>query len=212
LTSNTDHEYAVIGGVNRATIGRYLAILASSISAGLVFLVLQADSLAKAMGMSVNLPPTILSLVGAGTVYTVLFWILKHHAWKWRPVAALLQVPNLAGKWDCKGETLDRDGNVNYQWDAEITIVQCWDKIRVRLKTDQSGSSSVAAALSRDSADGWKLLYQYKNDPKIDQPDLHSHTGTSCVTLPEDLQSATAEYFNGVGRATFGRMTWTRRQ
>ncbi|MDP4836688.1 MAG: hypothetical protein NWS01_06005 [Burkholderiales bacterium] len=210
MTSITDHEYAVLGGVNRATIGRYLTILSSSISASLVFLVLQADSLAKGMGLNVNLPPTILSLVGAGTVYAVLFWILKHHAWKWRPVAALLKVPNLSGKWICKGESLDRDGKVVYQWEAEITIVQCWDKIRVRLKTGQSGSNSLTAALAHDIVDGWKLLYQYKNDPSIDQPQLHSHTGTCCVTFSEDLQSSTAEYFNGVGRATFGKMAWTR--
>lgn len=212
MTPTNDHEYAVLGGVNRASIGRYLAILSSTISAGLVFLVLQADNLAKSMGLDVNLPPTVMSLVGAGVVYAALFWILKQHAWKWRPLAALLKVPNLAGMWDCEGETLDRDGKVVYQWTAEVTIVQCWDKLRVRLKTNQSGSSSIAAALTHDSVDGWLLLYQYRNDPKIDQPELRSHVGTSSVTFSKDLKSAIAEYFNGVGRATFGKMTWTRRQ
>lgn len=84
MTVTNDHEYAVLGGVNRASIGRYLAILSSAISAGLVFLVLQADNFAKSMGLNVNLPPTVISLVGAGAVYAALFWILKNHAWKWR--------------------------------------------------------------------------------------------------------------------------------
>ncbi|ALT77144.1 Cap15 family CBASS effector [Paucibacter sp. KCTC 42545] len=212
MTPTNDHEYAVLGGVNRASIGRYLAILSSSISAGLVFVLLQAQNYAQTMGLDVNLPPIVLSLVGAGAVYTVLFWLLKNHAWKWRPLSALLKVPNLAGTWDCKGETLDRDGKITYAWTAEVTIIQCWDKLRVRLKTSQSGSNSMAAALTHDSVDGWLLLYQYRNDPRIGEPELNSHVGTCSATFSKDLKSATAEYFNGVGRATFGKMTWTRRQ
>ena len=212
MIPTNDHEYAVLGGVNRASIGRYLAILSSSISAGLVFLLLQAQNFAQLMGLNVNVPPILLSLVGAGTVYTLLFWLLKNHAWKWSPVSVLLKVPNLAGTWDCKGESLDRDGNIVYAWTAEVKIVQCWDKLRVRLKTSQSSSSSIAAALTHDSVDGWLLLYQYRNDPKIGEPELRSHVGTCSATFAKDLNSVTAEYFNGVGRATFGKMTWSRRQ
>lgn len=212
MTPFSDHEYSVLGGVNRAKIGRYIAMLSSSVSAGLVFLLLQAVDFAKAMGWNVNVPPILLSLIGAGAVYTVLFWALNMYAWKWRPIAALLKVPDLAGTWDCRGNSLDREGKVIHAWTAEITIVQCWDKLRVRLKTNQSGSNSIAAALTHDSVDGWLLLYQYRNDPKIDQSELRSHVGTACVTFSNDLKAATAEYFNGVGRATFGKMNWTRRQ
>lgn len=212
MTSTNDHEYAVLGGINRASIGRYLAILSSSISAGLVFVLLQAQNFASSMGLHVNLPPIVLSLAGAGAVYTLLFWVLNNHAWKWRPLSLMLKVPNLAGTWDCKGESLDRDGKVVYAWTAEVAIVQCWDRLRVRLKTSQSGSNSMAAALTQDNVDGWLLLYQYRNDPKIGEPELRSHVGTCSVTFSKDLAYASAEYFNGVGRATFGKMTWTRRK
>jgi hypothetical protein len=208
----SDHEYAILGGVNRAKIGRYVATLSSSISAGLVFLLLQGVDFAKAMGWNVNVPPIILSLLGAGTVYTILFWALNQYAWKWWPFAAMLKVPDIAGTWDCKGDSLDREGNVVNEWNAEITIVQSWDKLRVRLKTKKSGSNSIAAALTYDSVDGWVLLYQYRNDPKIDQPNLRSHVGTASATFSKDQKTATADYFNGVGRATFGKMTWKRRQ
>jgi hypothetical protein len=69
----------------------------------------------------------------------------------------------------------------------------------------------MAAALTYDSVDGWVLLYQYRNDPKNDQPELRPHYGCSAVIISKDLKSATAEYFNGGGRATFGKMAWTRR-
>ena len=211
MTPPSDHEYAVLGGVNRTNIGRYLAIASSTISGVLVFLLLQVVNLAKALGWNVNVPPTVMSLLGAGAVYAVLFWVLKHYAWKWGPLAKLLKVPDLAGIWDCQGETLDQDGNTKYRWSAEVTIVQCWDKLRIRLKTNDSGSNSVAAALTHDSVEGWLLLYQYRNDPKMGRPELNSHIGCSVVTIAKDLRTATAEYFNGGGRATFGKMTWNRR-
>lgn len=164
------------------------------------------------MGLDVNLPPIILSLVGAGSVYTILYWLLKNHAWKWEPLSTLLKVPNLSGTWECKGESLDKDGNVERVWTAEIIIVQCWDKLRVRLKSNQSGSNSIAAALAHDSVDGWILLYQYRNDPKIGETALRAHIGTCSAAFSKDLTSATAQYYNGVGRATFGRMSWNRRK
>ena len=211
MTLPSDHEYAVLGGVSRASIGRYLTIASSTVSGVLVFLVLQAVNLAKAFGWNANLPPTVMSLLGASAVYGGMYWILKNYAWKWTVFNKFLKVPNLAGVWDCQGQTLDIDGNVTYTWTAEISIVQCWDMLRIRLKTAQSGSNSIAAALTHDSVDGWILLYQYRNDPRNDQPQLRSHVGCSAVTISKDLKSATAEYFNGGGRATFGKMTWTRR-
>jgi len=211
LTPQSEHEYVVLGGVSRASIGRYLTIVSSTVSGALVFLLLQAVNLAKQMGWNANVPPTIMSLIGASAIYGCMYWILKNYAWKWNVFNKVLRVPDLSGVWDCAGQTLDIDGNCKYQWTAEVTIVQCWDKLRIRLKTSQSGSNSMAAALTYDSVDGWVLLYQYRNDPKNDQPELRPHYGCSAVIISKDLKSATAEYFNGGGRATFGKMAWTRR-
>ncbi|WP_375591698.1 hypothetical protein [Chitiniphilus eburneus] len=211
MVTSQDHEYAVMGGADRAKIGRYLSIVSSSISAGLVLLLLAAVDLAETFKLNVNVPPAVLSLLGAGTVFGGLFWILNKYAWKWPLIAQLLKVPNVAGVWDCVGESLDADGAVAHRWQGEVTIIQCWDKLRVRLKTAQSSSSSIAAALSHDTVDGYVLLYQYKNDPKIGEPDLAAHIGCAVVTIAADLTSSTAEYFNGGGRLTFGRMNWSKR-
>jgi len=212
MVASQDHEYVVMGGVERAKIGRYLSIASSAISAGLVFALLAAVNLAKTLGLNVNVPPAVLSLLGAGMVFGVLYWVLKKYAWKWPLIDRLLKVPNIAGVWDCQGQSLQADGTVVYQWNGEVTIVQSWDKLRIRLQTAQSGSNSMAAALATDSVDGFILLYQYRNDPKMGEPDLASHIGCAVVTISSDLASATAEYFNGGGRASFGKMIWTRRQ
>lgn len=208
-----EHEYAVIGGANRVQIGRYLSLASSTISAGLVFLLLAAVDLAKKFDLPVNVPPTVLSLMGAGAVFGVLYWVLNSYVWRWPGVARLLKVPNLSGIWDCMGESLGPNAPASPQWRGEITIVQTWDKVRIRLKTAQSGSSSMAAALAHDSIDGVVLLYQYRNDPNINAlaTGMASHMGCAVVTVAQDLRSATAEYFNGGGRSTFGKMTWTKR-
>lgn len=211
MVAPQDHEYTVMGGTNRANVGRLLALAASGISGALVFVVLAAVDLAKKLGWNANLPPTVMSLVGAGAVFGLLYWVLNKWAWKWPGIGMALKVPDISGTWDCMGKTLKEDGTTKFDWQAEITIVQSWDKLRIRLKTKQSGSNSVSAALSHDSVDGFVLLYHYRNDPRADAVELSSHTGCCVMTIAQDLQTATGDYFNGKGRMTFGTMDWKKR-
>jgi hypothetical protein len=199
------HEYALLGGVSRAKIGRYIGIAAASISAGIVFLLLTAVDIAKAAGVPATLPPSVLSLVGAGAVFSVLYWFFDRYVWSWGVIAQLLKVPDLRGEWEVKGKTLYSDGKVQYEWDGKIAISQSWDKIRVRLKTAQSGSNSISAALIFDEIDGYILLYHYINEPKLGES-LSSHRGFAELLFSKDLQSASGEYFNGHGRFTFGNL------
>ncbi|MGF6773795.1 hypothetical protein P3T18_006309 [Paraburkholderia sp. GAS199] len=211
MLASNEHEYSVLGGADRAKIGRYLSLAASALSGGLVFALLTVVDLAKKFGWNVNVPPTLMSLLGAGAIFGFLYWVLNKWAWKWPGMGLALKVPDISGSWDCAGKTLDSTGSVKYDWQAEVTIVQSWDKLRIRLTTRTSGSSSIAAALAHDSVDGFVLLYHYKSDPKADAVGLTSHTGCSVITISKDLKSATGDYFNGRGRMTFGTMIWTKR-
>lgn len=207
---NQDHEYAVLGGVNRAKVGRYLALASASVSGGIVFLLLALVDVAHRFGLPTNLRPEVLSMVGAGSVFGVLYWLLNRYAWRWAGIAQWLKVPNLRGEWRCHGETLNADGTVKYSWHGTLTITQSWDRLRVRLKTAQSGSNSISAALVRDDIEGCVLLYHYQNDPKIGEPELHAHRGFAEITFAKDLTTAQGDYFNGHGRNTFGRMRFTK--
>ncbi|MCE9568966.1 MAG: hypothetical protein K8R10_02990 [Rhodocyclales bacterium] len=206
-----EHEYALLGGMNRAKIGRYLSLASAAISAAMVFSLLTAVDLAKQYGLPVNLPPALLSLLGAGAIFSALYWFFDHYAWRWPAVARLLKVPDLAGEWNCVGKSLNEKGETLFDWSGIVTIVQSWDKLRVRLKTEKSGSNSIAAALSYDAADGYRLLYHYHNDPNINQPDLAPHQGYASITFAPDQKSGEGEYFNGRGRITFGTMDLRRR-
>ncbi len=206
-----NHEYSVLGGLNRARVGQVIGALAAAISSGLVALLLAAVHLAQSLGLGQYVPTVLLPPIGAGVVFSVLYWFFNQHAWKISFVANLLGVPNLSGKWKVKGQALSPDKSPSYKWDGEVTIIQSWDRIRVRLKTNQSGSNSVTAALVRDEADGFRLFYSYRNDPLANQADLNPHRGWAEITFNHSLTQGTGEYFNGLGRFTFGTMKLTRK-
>jgi hypothetical protein len=205
-----EHEYSVLGGLNRAAIGRYLSIISAAVASGIGVLVLLLVDLAKRLGVAEHVPGLVLWPLTAGAIYAGLYWLFDKHVWKIGVIADLLKVPNLAGKWHCEGQTINADKTLSDPWQGEMTIVQSWDKLRVRLKTAQSSSNSIAAALVYDQADGFRLLYNYKNEPKIGESELSAHRGSVEFTFSHDLQSAEGEYFNGHGRFTFGNIKLTR--
>ena len=152
----------------------------------------------------------MLSLAGAGTVFAVLYWLFDRFVWRWSKIASVLKEPDLSGDRSCEGRSLRSDGAVDVAWNGTVTIVQTWDKLRVRLKTDQSGSNSITAAVLYDSADGYRLLYNYRNEPRIEEPNLQGHVGFADLVFGRDLKTAEGPYFNGHGRFTFGTMKLTR--
>jgi hypothetical protein len=206
-----NHEYALVGGMNRAVIGRYITLVASGVSAGIVFVLLSAVDLANRWGWNVNLTPAILSLVGAAAVFGALYWFFNRFAWRWPVLNTALKVPHLSGEWTCVGQTINPDGSKGPEWKASITILQSWDKIRIRLKTAQSTSDSIAAALISDQEVGFRLLYNYRNTPKIGEVDLKGHVGSCELAFDKALREADGEYFNGHGRYTFGTIRLKRK-
>jgi hypothetical protein len=205
-----NHEYALVGGLNRAKVGRYLSLIAAAVSASIVFVLLAAVNLAQRWGLPANLTPSILSLVGAGAVFGALYWLFNGYAWKWPVLNRAIKVPNLSGTWECTGTTCALNDAPAQQWKGVVNIYQRWDKIRLRLKTEQSTSDSIAAALVCDDEDGYRLLYNYRNEPRIDAIELTAHIGFCDLKFAPDLDSADGEYFNGRGRATFGTLRLVR--
>jgi hypothetical protein len=205
-----EHEYAVLGGFNRSRLGRYIFAASAALSSAVVFWLVTVAAILQKYGWSGGLPPIILSLASVGSIYVCLYWAFNRFAWRLPFVSSFLRVPNLEGRWRCEGQTLNSDKTPSYRWTGEITIIQSWDKIRVRLKTAQSTSNSVAAALEWDKIDGYKLLYHFRNEPNVDQPDLNAHHGFAEIIFSKDRQKAQGEYFNGRGRFTFGLMELTR--
>ena len=165
------------------------------VSAGIVFVLLSAVDLAKRYNIPVTVPPVVLSLVGAASVFAALYWIFDRYLWRLPLLRPLSQGPKprrrLAVRRTDPSIPTSRQ---SFQWNATVTIAQSWDKIRLRLATSTSTSDSVAAALLSDAIDGFHLLYHYKNTPSITSTDLSAHREFAELTFAKDVRTATGEY------------------
>ncbi|WP_249453436.1 hypothetical protein [Xanthomonas arboricola] len=202
-----DHEYVVLGGINRAQIGKYLARTASIVSGLLVWTLLQAVDIAKGLGLSANLPPVVLSLLGAGTVYAVLYLIFRRWIWRIPLVMQWLKVADLSGTWICEGNPFPRPDSHAVNWTGTMTITQDWDRVRIHLDAGLSKSNSDVAGLVSDPIEGFVLLYSYRNEPKAGETQLNAHRGFARLVFAKDMKSGNGDYFTGDGRHSSGNFT-----
>lgn len=201
------HEYSVVGH-NRTLLGRWLFTGASVLAAVFTALGVIAAEVAKSWGLPEGVRTYLIAPVGAAAVFALLH--LTFAKWGWRAFCLLGLFPRVVGRWSCEGSTIDDDGNVTYRWQANVTITQDWEKIRVHLKTAQSGSYSVAASLLPEGDGGWMLMYSYRNEPRQGEPELKSHIGYCELHFAPDGKTAEGDYFNARGRKTAGRMKLTK--
>lgn len=202
------HEYSIIGH-SRSTVGRYLGVIAASIAAGSVVASGVATQAAHWFGFSDWLSHITIVPVSAAVVYPIAHWLFDRFAWKY--AGRVLNIPDISGGWQCEGATLSEEGAVKFVWQATITISQSWEKIHITLRTKQSASHSVSAALIPEADGSWMLMYSYRNEPRAGEPDLNAHLGYCEMRFSKPLRDAEGDYFNARGRGTFGRMQMKRR-
>lgn len=201
------HEYAVIGH-SRAVWGRHLGTAAAVIASIGSAVAVAGFKLAQELGLG-ETGQVILWPVTAALIFPFAHLAFDRWLWKWRRVSKLLKIPDLNGEWDCQGRTTSVDPP--REWTGTVTIDQTWEKIKVHLKTGQSSSHSISAALVHEPRVGYRLMYSYRNTPKIGEPELATHVGFCEFIFDEALTGADGEYFNNHGRTTSGRMRLTRK-
>lgn len=189
------HEYAVFGH-DRSSIGRWIGV-GATITSGVVAQLL--SWLNSISGWEAFTKATITT----GIIYFALHYVFNKYTWK------LLkgEIPDLSGKWDASGQTLNDDGTVKYNWNAEIGIEQDWKKILIHQKTHHSQSNSYTATILKKHGPtgGWLLSYSYRNEPELSMShELNSHKGYCEIDIDSSLKFAKASYFNSGGRKTFG--------
>ncbi len=145
-------------------------------------------------------------------LFLFIYWVFNSKVWKVPLLRRWLLIPDLNGTWSCEGLTaLRRGGPVNAPWQGEIVITQSWSKIRIRVRTTQSSSRSVSASLSREPGVGYRLIYNYRNDPAANELDLQKHDGTAEITFDDDCRAGTGNYFTDRHRNTVGTMALRKR-
>lgn len=199
------HEYSVIGH-SRAVVGRWLGVVAGLALSLIGTLIASIAALATVKGYWEGHSIIILPLT-ATTLFAIGHWIFDTWGWRSYLVYKIIGIPCLAGEWECEGKTINPvTNNVDFEWKATITISQKWEKIVVTSKTTQSSSHSISASLIKTEGLGYTLMYSYKNDPQLGEPELKSHIGYAQWQISDDLNTAEAFYFNSKGRVTSGVM------
>lgn len=156
-----------------------------------------------------DLPEIVLWPITGAAVFGVMFFLFDRFGWRWRGIRSAVGVPDISGDWDLEGISYDQDHQPKWQWSGKIEITQKYEKIFVWLRTSQSGSHSISAALVPEGR-RYRLIYSYRNQPKPGEPELQTHIGHCELLFEPDLQSAEGSYFNGGGRFTHGTMNLKR--
>ena len=200
------HEYSVIGH-NRASVGRYLAIAAGTLTSLTALLTTTFFRIIEEFGFSAANNKLIIIPISTALFYAIGYSAFDLWIWKSKLLFNFIKIPNLNGAWKCTGRTIDINGKVTYEWSATVRISQTWEKIRIYLDTGQSKSASVAASLIHEPGRGYILMYSYRNEPRAGEVDLRAHIGYAELMINEMADYADGDYFNNKGRLTSGRMT-----
>lgn len=199
----SDHEYSVVGH-SRSKIGMVIALVSGGVAGGITTLVGIAVSYLQSK--QVELPEIILWPITGSVVFGILFLLFNKFIWRISRLRGVIGIPDISGSWALKGQSFDVENQPKYSWEGMIEITQCYEKITVFLKTSQSSSQSVSAAIVDEGRAGWRLIYSYRNQPKPGEADMNAHLGHCELLFSDDLSAAEGHYFNGGGRFTHGNM------
>lgn len=138
-------------------------------------------------------------------LFTLLFIFFDKSLWKCNFFRKPFLVPDLNGVWVCEGST-----EINYAtkkkelWNGKINITQSWSKISIVLKTENSESRSLAASITHEKGSGFRLVYQYSNNPNLNEPELQIHKGIVELLFDQNTKKASGHYFTDQHRGTVG--------
>jgi len=170
-----------------------------------------ADKLVSYLQISTGWSSAPVVAVPVFAIFAGLYFLFNKYLWRIDRLRRILLVPDLNGIWACQGQTALKNGEpANYQWNATITITQSWSKILIHLKTSQSESKSISASIFHEDGVGYRLLYQYNNNPNADELDLLNHSGSAELVFSEDTAVAEGSYYTDRHRTTVGTMNLTR--
>jgi hypothetical protein len=206
------HEYS-IDNRKQDKIAYYIAIL--SIITALPFNVLLKtifDNLALQNAINMlEIHMGVSLTITSSLIFTLLYTAFKKLLW--HKCYFFLKVPNLSGKWICKGHSYKYATDDEYEWESEIAIKQEWDKIGITQTTKDSDSfsTSIIGGIKIEDNDEVLLSYVYANIPRNNTPELAKHEGLVKLRFAKDLKIAKGDYFNDRSRQTYGTMELTKK-
>lgn len=137
--------------------------------------------------------------------FSLIYFVFEKYLWKVEVLRKIFLVPDLNGTWSCIGETIIKDGGkTSIKWKGNLTITQSWSKIAICLSSKNSESKSLAASIKHEPGSGYRLVYQYSNNPNLNETELKIHKGVTELLFDEKAKEASGYYFTDQHRGTVG--------
>ena len=187
----------------------WISFVAGLIAGGLVVGVGLVLTIAEDRGL-IDVPEVIFWPLTGAAVFGALFLFFDRAGWRLKGIRSFVGIPDISGSWSLLGKSYDQDHEPKWDWVGQVEITQRYERIFVWLKTSQSQSHSVSAAIVPEGRAGFRLIYSYRNQPKPGEAELQAHLGHCDLLFAPDLQTAEGAYFNGGGRFTHGTMNLKR--
>jgi len=140
--------------------------------------------------------------------YGIFYAIFDKYLWRISVLQriGLMKLPNLNGTW--KGSITSSFDTHAIKYDATIEIRQSWARISINLRTQNSKSHSLTAAILMENPSNIILSYEYLNEPiSRAKTTMHIHRGTARLTLICSGQVLEGEYYSGRDRQNFGALS-----
>jgi hypothetical protein len=143
-------------------------------------------------------------------VFSLFFWLFNKFIW--RITTKILNIPDLNGRWNCKGHSFNNKTKNEFDWDSIIEIKQTWSKIAIYQQTKDSDSRSVSVigGIKIEANGEISLSYVYENTPRGNTPELLKHKGLVALRFNKYRANASGDYFSDQYRCTYGTMELTK--
>ena len=152
--------------------------------------------------------------LSALVVFSLLWFLFTKYIWKILSKLKIMSVPNISGEWDCSGK-----GNKyacpdkQNKWKGIIQIEQEYEKISIKLTTEQSKSHSYSLVgdIEIHGQNEIILSYMYENEPYENEEGLNQHKGFCRLIFDLKNKIAKGRYYTDKDRGSYGVMELKKR-
>ncbi len=147
--------------------------------------------------------------LSAFLVFTILWFLFTRYVWKLLSKLKIISVPNISGKWECFGKGKKyANTNENNEWKGSVQIDQEYEKISIKLTTEQSKSHSYSLVgdIEIRGNDEIILSYMYENEPFENENGLNQHKGFCRLIFNLANKTAKGRYYTDKDRGSYGVM------
>lgn len=174
--------------------------------------VLSAWFLKRVLGVLEFTIPWWLDAPSVVGFYGMFYIIFDKYLWKMDILRriGLVKIPDLHGTWE---GYITSSFNANAaKYDGTIKICQNWERININMRTQDSKSHSLTAAILTENQNAIIISYEYLNEPMHNaKTTMHAHRGTARLMLASDNQTFEGEYYTGRDRQNFGFLSFSRK-